>query len=866
MILNNVVAFDLIFNRTKYCFILIYRPPKTIAESLSDAHSLSDLVSYISTRNRPVFILGDLNCKNIDWSYQSCPTTPIDTIIFNSFRDNGFYQCVPCPTRGFNLLDIVCADNPILIRHIYTSPPFNNSDHDCIEFCVNYLNCSNVNNQDNTYTKFLWEEGDYIAMSNCLSQVRWSDILTTNFTADSIWSAFCDILNNAIDAFVPRKRCRVTPGRGPGRGGHCSKEIRKLRHKKLTKWRAHRANPNDTNLKIQYNKISAEYKRAVRNLEIEAECKILDANDAGQFYKFVNNKLKNKSGIGVLIDSDGRDIVGDRDKANLLNNHFASVCTARDASDSCDELLSRANKTIRSKIDNVYFDTNSILAAVRKIKSKSKLSSDPDGYPIIIIFRLINVLCLPLSLIFNSFMSLGKLPTKWKTAIVCPLYKKGSSSNPSNYRPISKTSIFCKIMERVIAHNLYNYLESNDLIDPSQHGFRPGRTTTTNLLETISDWAYDLDNNEPTTAVYFDFRSAFDTVSHKKLIFKLKFYGISGCLLDLISDFLANRTQITNVGSESSEIRKITSGVVQGSCLGPLLFIIFINDLPTVIKPPTRSRIYADDEKIYEKILSLHNELHLQNNINTVFSWSLTSDLSLSLEKCCVLHIRGRNSSFSPPPFFLGSNILDAKKSVRDLGIIVDEHLTFTEHINTIIKKAATRSVLIHKCFLSQDRNSLLKAFIVYVRPLVEYSSQIWSPHHKKYINDLESVQRRFTKRLPGLQNLNYAQRLNVLKLETLEIRRLRADLILLYKIFFGTIKTDFSKFIVHNNYTSTRGHSYKLRVPHARTDVFKFSFIRSFSVWNSLTNADFSSLNNFKNSLSKVHLHPFLTVDEPNI
>ena len=145
---------------------------------------------------------------------------------------------------------------------------------------------------------------------------------------------------------------------------------------------------------------------------------------------------------------------------------------------------------------------------------------------------------------------------------------------------------------------------------------------------------------------------------------------------------------------------------------------------------------------------------------------------------------------------------------MKDLGVIVDKHLTFTEHINSIIKKASTRSILIHKCFLSRDRNSLLKAYAVYVRPLVEYSSQIWSPHCKKYINDLESVQRKFTKRLPGLQHLNYTQRLNVLKLETLESRRLRADLVFLYKIFFCIIKTDFSKFIIHHSYASTRGQT----------------------------------------------------------
>ena len=314
------------------------------------------------------------------------------------------------------------------------------------------------------------------------------------------------------------------------------------------------------------------------------------------------------------------------------------------------------------------------------------------------------------------------------------------------------------------------------------------------------------------------------------------------------------------VGCQFSDKVKITSGVVQGSCLGPLLFVVFINDLPTAIKPPTKSEIYADD-KIYEKTTSLYQELHLQGNINIVETWSIVSDMSLSSDKCYVFCICPRNSTYSPPAYFLNISKLELKDSVRDLGLIVDKSLTFVKHINDIVKKASIRSSLIFKCFLSHDGNSLLRAFIVYVRPVLEYCSHVWSPHCKKYIDEIESVQRRFTKRLPGLQNLTYQERLKFLQLETLEFRRLKSDMILLYKIFFRQIDTDFSKFIELHSYTSTRGHPYKLGVPFARTDTFKYSFVRTFPVWNSLTKANFASLENFKSFLTYENLDHFLSL-----
>ena len=203
-----------------------------------------------------------------------------------------------------------------------------------------------------------------------------------------------------------------------------------------------------------------------------------------------------------------------------------------------------------------------MLKTIRRIKTKSKFAGDPDGYPVVLLQKLRSVLCGPLSLFFNSFMSIGLLPNAWKKAVVTPVFKKGSSADPANYRPISQTSIFCKLMERLITSELSEYLLSKGLITRHQHGFLVKHSTTTNLLESLNDWTLAVENRLSLTIVYVDFARAFDTVSHDKLQLKLQAYGVSGRLLSLILNFLRDRTQVTKVGCHISQSVSLTSGVV----------------------------------------------------------------------------------------------------------------------------------------------------------------------------------------------------------------------------------------------------------------------------------------------------------------
>jgi ribonuclease P/MRP protein subunit RPP40 len=254
---------------------------------------------------------------------------------------------------------------------------------------------------------------------------------------------------------------------------------------------------------------------------------------------------------------------------------------------------------------------------------------------------------------------------------------------------------------------------------------------------------------------------------------------------------LKDRTQQTRIGSALSHSIDLHSGVVQGSVIGPLLFLLYINDIiATLTAKDCVCHLYADDLKLYTILNTNVNEFNLQKRLDDLQNWSDVWQLRISYKKCAVLPINySQNEPYSV--LTLGENELSMVDDVKDLGIIMDNKLKFTLHINRMIAKAFNRSNLILKCFLSKDVETLIRAFIVYVRPTLEYASCVWSPYRITDINRIESVQRKFTKRLPGFALLNYKERLLQLKMETLESRRLRQDLLLAYKILFGLVDTN---------------------------------------------------------------------------
>ena len=316
-----------------------------------------------------------------------------------------------------------------------------------------------------------------------------------------------------------------------------------------------------------------------------------------------------------------------------------------------------------------------------------------------------------------------------------------------------------------------------------QYGFVSGRSTITQLLATLNEWLYNIDNDIPTDAAYMDFRKAFDSVPHKRLINKLKAYKIEGPILKWIISFLSNRTQYVKLNNASSSKLKVTSGVPQGSVLGPTLFIYFINDLPNVTND-TPVKIFADDTKVYNGINNVENVKKLQESIDAMFEWTQKWLLKFNKEKCKLLHIGKSNKKNK---YFIGTGHqrinLDESDLEKDLGIYIDPNLDFRKHIKNTVKKSSFSSYKILKNFTFKKSNILVPLFKTLVRPILEYGNVIWANGIKKYMTKIENVQRKFTKHISGISNIPYEERLKKIKLPSLEYRQLRGDMIQVFKI-----------------------------------------------------------------------------------
>ncbi len=582
---------------------------------------------------------------------------------------------------------------------------------------------------------------------------------------------------------------------------------------------------------------------------------MINKNNVGAIYKHINSRLTHKSGIAPLKNSQNDLIVDSKEKAELLNTHFVSVGTVDDG------VLPNISFTSDASFDSISFTTSRVLKVISKLKKNS--AAGPDGFAPIIFMSLKASLAYPLSLLFTAIFQNGVLPDEWKKAIVTPMFKKGKSSDPNNYRPISLTCVCCKLFESVIKDQLLSYLTLYSLITDTQHGFLQKHSTITNLAESLNNWTMSLEKKIPVKVLYIDFEKAFDKVSVPKLLHKLEHLGISGLLLQCIRSFLTQRTQAVRIDGVQSRFLRVISGVPQGSVLGPFLFLLFINDLPDIFDPSFRDKLFADDLKLYKSIDNSDDNLGFQLALNQLSDWCNRWQLKLSVAKCGSLFLRGSTTPNDNQDLFIDGNSLTLFESTKDLGVTIDSRLSFTAHIDEAVSKAKSRCYLLLKSFRNRNIRLMVFAFKVYVLPLLDYCSTIWCPYKLNDIDRIEAVQRSFTKKLEGLATLSYVERLLVCELPSLELRRLRTDLILCFKIIHKLIALNFSDFFQFDtNSHGTRGHRYKLMLPLVRTSVRKnFFAVRIIPAWNFLPDEIVSlcDVAIFKTKLLCIELSSFL-------
>ena len=552
------------------------------------------------------------------------------------------------------------------------------------------------------------------------------------------------------------------------------------------------------------------------------------------------------------LQVNGCDIYDDAGKATALSQYYTTVYTIDDGNvPHCNRVMPRDTFT------GFDISERDVVRAIYRMNADSAPGIDCISPKFL--KNVFPYLVKPLHKMFTLSFHTGYLPSDWKKGVIVPIYKKnGKPHFCESYRPICLTSCVAKIFERIIYEKLLKYLKENEIISTFQHGFLSKRSTVTNLLKCTYDWATALDKKQSLDILYIDFEKAFDKVSHDKLIVKLENIGIGGDLMNWLSNFIRNRTQCVKINQSLSPFEEATSGIAQGTLLGPLLFILFINDLSSqLVSPLSRIELYADDSKLYADCSSVEKCIDFYEDILNVEDWCNQWQLKVNTNKCDILHVGKNNLKF---PYRLRDTVVPEKNFCKDLGITISNDLRFRKHCESVAKIAHFKCRQFSQTFSYKDRNFLVTLFSTYIRPIIEYNTSIWNPYYIHDVELIENVQRKFTKFLPGLFYKPYHERLSILSLKTLEERRIFIDLILLYKIIHQLIDIDFHE---HFSFAAgrTRGHSYKLYVNCSRINCHKYHFFnRIVNVWNSLPSdvVLLVKLCNFKTKIFELDLFSF--------
>ena len=813
--------------------VTVYRPPSYDAgDNRLLIHFLQEFCS-----DKEVLLQGDFNLPTLRWQTEEPAggyVSPLDHSFMDLFTNLGLTQVVCEPTNfpSGNTIDLCLLSHHERLGSISVLPPLPACSHGPV--LVQYTFQKQVPSHP-TSTKRIWAKGKYSQINSRLDDIVW-EVEFAGLNVQQMNQKLTTIVDNLVDRYVPvsSRDCSKPPwALNPPRSAIRSRAqiFSEFKERRFQMGRRH---PSTLEAWQRFTTANNN----IKNFAIDSQ-KNYEANIAMQlktdpklFHSYLRHRRVDRPTIGPLKTSDGDITDNPLEMAEQFAQSFKSVFSTGTLNNPAPHQTSTAflpEVTITpSEVEQelLSLDVNSCMGA--------------DGIHPRLLSRCAASLCRPLSMIFSASLREGLLPVEWLSSQIVPIFKKGARTDPLNYRPVAMTSVPCKVLERIIVKHMRRYLEENNLLSVHQFGFRSQHSTTDQLILTYEEVTRDVDEAKMIDMLFFDFSKAFDKVSHEILIQKLNEIGICPQLCNWIQHFLSARRMQVRVHHAASSWHRVSSGVPQGSVLGPQLFLIYVNHVVSGLR--CRYKIFADDIKLYLSSLPQPNVTgiaDLQRDIdllvNTAASWGLTMNVS----KCACLRFGPRSMgpfSAGPSPYRIGEEHIKFSACHTDLGVKVDCMLKFHNHIrNTAnICNALTTNIL--SSTLCRSPDFILAIYTSLIRPKLEYGSTVW---HSAYLGDLrllERVQRRWTRSVTGLGDLTYGERLRRLDLFSVQGRLLRADLILVWKTFAGQCAINSSQLFTLN-VSSRRGHSRKIYVTRPHRDIRKrFFTTRIVNVWNSLT------------------------------
>ena len=811
--------------------VLAYRPPSAGAEN---TEHLCEIL-----RNLPAnsLVIGDINLPKIDWNTLTSDNR--GRALVETIEEESLHQVVDFTThiKG-NILDLVITNCPEKIISIIDSGRLGKSDHSMLLIEVEGGKTGKERKSGKCWNKANWPEfADYL-------NVNWEGQISQKSTEEA-WSFLRDKIDSGTEKFVPSfTSTRKT--RPPWLTQQITREIRAKRRA----WKAWKKDGIPA-LRTRYENLRKSVTKMIRNAKRKMEKELANERSKNEkkFSRYIRSKTKSRTTIGPLQGRDGNKITGDKDMANELNMQFSSVFT-RDHSGRIPDMEDENAPEMK----NLIITHRMVRKQIRKLKKDS--APGPDGITPRILQTLEEQLIEPLVIIFNKSFLSGEVPAGWKTATVVPIFKKGQKRDPANYRPVSLTSIPCKMLESIIKEEIMTHLSANNLLRDTQHGFLPGRSCATNLILTMDYLTEAIDNSTPADMVYLDFSKAFDKVPHDKLMAKLRSKGITGNYATWIENWLKGRKQHVRVNGELSDETDVESGVPQGTILGPILFDIHIDDLDLAVKDLAHLKKFADDTKVYRTVRNEDDRKKFQDALNNLCHWAQEWGMEYNIAKCKIMHLGHNNPAYE---YTMLNTPLLTTESERDLGVMVDKNLKPSKQCQKAAGKAKATLMQLIRYFHYRDRNHFIRLYKTYVRPHLEFAVTAWAPWTATDANLLESVQEKAVRNTSGLKGNTYEEKCIELGLETLAKRRTDQDMVQTFKILknqCGIKCNDIFERMDHTAGTRLATDPWNLKKKKAKKEIRAHSFaLRVVDPWNNLpTNLkDQKTVHSFKHGLKKL-------------
>ena len=758
-------------NGQKLSLVLAYRPHRLYDDSDDDVNANNALLGSLFHRvQKPAVLLGDFNCSDIDW--ENSTSGPTGKFLLQAASDNFYVQHVDFATlpQAGTRPDLVFSSDRNIILDVESIGALGTSDHTMMLVTVDGA----VRRSSTSEQIPDWKKADFDGLKQALSDIDWEAKFESE-GCEASWNAVKSTLDDLQSRYVPLKTRRIS-----NRPVWMNQNLLRSIRKKRRMWKAYTAT-DDYQDYLAYKDFEKQVKKSVKQAKRKYERNLAKQakKNPKEFYAYLKTKTSNKESVGPLKPDGGDVVTDDAVMAGMLNEFFSSVFTDENLDEvPTPETVYRGD----SPLHDVDITPEKVAKKIHAMRSKA--APGPDKLSPRLLKSVVDQISAPLSTIFKKSIDEGVVPEDWRTANVTPIFKKGSKASVGNYRPVSLTSVLCKVMEGILKDALMKHLLQNDIISASQHGFMQKKSCLTNLVEYLDVLTKLIDDGHSVDVVYLDFSKAFDKVPHARLVEKLAACGIGGKLLEWVKAWLSGRKQRVVLNGHASEWLPVLSGVPQGSVLGPLLFIVFINDIDKALNPDTSIFKFADDTKVFRVVNTDEERAELQRDIDNLLAWSDKWQMLFNADKCKIMHFGKNNQRFS---YTMGGyapagSVLEASAQEKDVGVIVHESLKPSTQVAKAAAKANQVLGQMARAVTLRDRVTWPRLYKTYVRPHLEYAVQSWKPWTQADKEVLEKVQERALRYMSGCEGSSYEKRLVAAKLTTLEARRERGDMIQVWK------------------------------------------------------------------------------------